>query len=54
MDIYIHNILEKVMKALPQVVYVIVGALLIFFVLVVLVPLIQLYMGSFMFSAYGF
>ena len=53
MDIDIDNIMEKVMKALPQVVYAIVGAVLIFFVLVVLVPCIQVYMGNFLFSAYG-
>ena len=53
MDIDIDNIMEKVMKALPQVVYAIVGIVLIFFVLVVLVPCIQVYMGNFLFSAYG-
>ena len=53
MDIDIDNIMGKVMKALPQVVYAIVGVVLIFFVLVVLVPCIQVYMGNFLFSAYG-
>ena len=53
MDIDINNIMTKIMKTLPQVVYVIVGAVLIFFVLVVLVPCIQVYMGNFLFSAYG-
>lgn len=53
MDIDIDNIMNKIMKALPQVVYAIVGAVLIFFVLVVLVPCIQVYMGNFLFSAYG-
>lgn len=53
MEIDINNILNKVMKALPQIVYAIVGAVLIFFVLVVLVPCIQVYMGNFLFSAYG-
>jgi type IV pilus assembly protein PilC len=53
MDIDIDNIMQKVMKALPQVVYAIVGVVLIFFVLVVLVPCIQVYMGNFLFSAYG-
>ena len=52
MQIDIDNIMEKIMKALPQIVYSIVGVVLIFFVLVVLVPLIQVYMGSFLFSAY--
>ena len=53
MQIDIDNIMEKIMKALPQVVYAIVGVVLIFFVLVVLVPCIQVYMGNFLFSAYG-
>ena len=45
--------LDKIMKVLPQVVYAIVGVLLIFFVIVVLVPIVQVYMGNFLFSAYG-
>ena len=53
MQIGIDNIMEKIMKVLPQVVYAIVGVVLIFFVLVVLVPCIQVYMGNFLFSAYG-
>lgn len=53
MQIDIDNIMGKIVKALPQVVYAIVGAVLIFFVLVVLVPCIQVYMGNFLFSAYG-
>lgn len=53
MQIDIENIMEKIMKALPQVVYAIVGVVLIFFVLVVLVPCIQVYMGNFLFSAVG-
>lgn len=53
MQIDIDNIMQKIMKALPQVVYAIVGVVLIFFVLVVLVPCIQVYMGNFLFSAYG-
>ena len=54
MDMDINNSLDKIMKTLPQIVYSIVGIVLIFFVIVVLVPVIQLYMGNFMFSAYGF
>lgn len=54
MDIDINNIIDNIMKVLPQVVYSIVGVVLIFFVLVVLAPCIQLYMGNFLFSAYGF
>ncbi len=49
----IDNILEKIVKVLPEVSYAVVGVVLIFFVLVVLVPCINVYMGGFMFSAYG-
>ena len=52
MEIDIKNLLDKAMKALPQVVYAIVGAFLIFFVLVVLVPCIEVYMGGFLISAF--
>ena len=53
MEIDINNIMEKIMKVLPQIVYAIVGAVLIFFVLVVLVPCVEVYMGNFLLSAYG-
>lgn len=53
MEIDIDNILDKIMKVLPQLVYSIVGIVLIFFVLVVLVPILEVYMGNFMFSAAG-
>ena len=53
MEIDIDNIMRKIMQVLPQVVYAIVGVVLIFFVLVVLVHCIQVYMGNFLFSAYG-
>lgn len=53
LKIDIDHILEKIMKVMPQVVYIIVGIVLIFFVLVVLVPIIQVYMGTFLFSAAG-
>lgn len=52
MDLDIDIQLERIMKVLPQIVYVIVGVVLIFFVVVVLVPCIQVYMGGFLFSAY--
>ena len=52
MQIDINDIMDKIMKALPQVVYSIVGVVLIFFVIVVLVPCISVYMGGFLFSAY--
>lgn len=53
MEIDINNILEKIMKVLPEVVYSIVGVVLIFFVLVVLVPILETYMGNFLFDAAG-
>ena len=53
MEIDIDNTLQKITKTLPQVMYLIVGVVLIFVVLVVLVPCIQVYMGNFLFSAYG-
>lgn len=51
-DAEIDMTLEKVMLVLPQIVTAIVGAFLIFFVIVVLVPMIQVYMGNFLISAY--
>lgn len=53
MDIDIDNIMQKIMKVLPEVVYLIVGIVLIFFVLVVLAPCIEVYMGGWLFSAAG-
>ena len=53
MDIDIKNTMDNIMAILPQVVYSIVGALLIFVVIVVLVPCIYAYMGNFLFSAAG-
>lgn len=52
MQIDIDNIMKKIIKVLPQIVYAIAGVMLIFVTIVVLVPMIQMYMGSWMFSAY--
>ena len=52
MEIDIDNTLEAIMKTLPQVMYSIVGIVLIFFVVVVVVPMVQVYMGNFLFDAY--
>ncbi len=52
MEIDIDNTMEAIMKTLPQVMYAIVGIVLIFFVIVVVVPMIQVYMGTFLFDAY--
>ena len=51
MEIDIDNTMQKIMKVLPELVYSIVGVVLIFFVLVVLVPCIEVYMGGFLFDA---
>lgn len=53
MEMDIDNIMNKIMKVLPEFVYLIVGIVLIFFVLVVLVPCVEVYMGDFLFSAAG-
>jgi len=53
MQVEIDNQIEVIIKVLPEVSYAFVGAMLIFFVLVVLVPCIQVYMGNFFFSAAG-
>lgn len=52
MDIDIDNTLNRIMKILPEIAGGLVGVVLIFFVLVVLVPVVQIYMGGFLFSAY--
>lgn len=52
MEIDIDNTIEAIMKTLPQVMYTIVGIVLIFFVVVVVVPMVQVYMGNFLFDAY--
>ena len=52
MDQDIDNTMEKIIKILPEVSYAVVGVVLIFFVVVVLVPCIEVYMGGFLFEAY--
>ena len=49
----INNTLEKIVKVLPEVAYIFVGVVLIFFVVAVLVPCISLYMGDWLFDAYA-
>ncbi len=53
MDIDIKNTMDTIMATLPQLVYSIVGVIIIFVTIVVLVPCIQVYMGTFLFSAAG-
>ena len=52
MEIDINHTIEKITAVLPQIMYSIVGVVLIFFVLVVLVPMIEVYFGNFLFDAY--
>ncbi len=52
MDQDINESLNKIMKVLPEISYLFVGILLIFLVVVVLVPCIQLYMGNWLIDAY--
>ena len=51
MEIDINNKMQKVMSVLPQIVYAIVGAALIFLVIVIIVPCVQLYMGDWLFDS---
>ncbi len=53
MNIDIDNTIQKIVKVLPELMYSVIGVLIIFITLVVLVPCIQVYMGGFMFSAAG-
>ena len=52
MDVDIQNSLNRIMKVLPEISYSIVGILLIFLVVVVLVPCIQMYMSNWLIDAY--
>ena len=45
--------MQKIIKVLPEAVYLVVGVVLIFFVLVVLAPCIEMYMGGWLFDAAG-
>lgn len=54
MDMDIDVILGRIVKVLPQLMYSIIGIMLIFITVVVLVPCLQVYMGTFLFSAAGF
>ena len=54
MDMDIDQIIERIVKILPQILYSIIGVVIILITIVVLVPCIHVYMGSFLFSAAGF
>ena len=51
MDMDINNLIKKLMSVLPQIVYSIVGIFLIFLVVVIIVPCVQLYMGTWIFES---
>lgn len=53
MNMDIDNTVNKIVKVLPQILYGIVGVMIIFVTIVVLVPCITMYMGGWMFSAAG-
>ena len=53
MNMDINNTINNIVKVLPQILYGIVGVLIIFVTIVVLVPCITMYMGGWMFSAAG-
>ena len=52
MEMDINNTLTRITKILPQIMYSVVGVMLIFFVVIVLVPMIQVYFGNFLFDMY--
>ena len=51
MEIDIENLMRKIMAVLPQIIYSIVGIFLIFLVVVIIVPCIQMYMGGWLFDS---
>ena len=54
MDMDIDQIIDKIVKILPQILYSVIGVVIILITVVVLVPCIHVYMGTFLFSAAGF
>lgn len=52
MQVDIDNIMQKIIKVLPQIVSIFVGVVLIFVVIVVIVPLMEVYMGGWMLEGY--
>lgn len=45
--------MENTIRVLPEISYSLVGIVLIAFVVIIMVPLMEVYMGSFLFEAYG-
>ena len=46
----INEAIDKTVKALPDIMYVFIGIVLVFFVITVMMPLIDVYMGGFLFE----
>ena len=46
----INEAIEATVKALPEIMYVFIGIVLVFFVITVMMPLIDVYMGGFLFD----
>lgn len=46
----IEESIQKTIKVLPEITYVFIGIILVFFVITVMVPLIDVYMGGFLFE----
>lgn len=51
MEIDIDNLMKKIMAVLPQIIYSVVGIFLIFLVVVIIVPCIEMYMGGWLFDS---
>ena len=49
----IDETIEKTVKALPEIMYVFIGIILVLFVITIMVPLIDVYMGTFLFDMQG-
>lgn len=49
----INVVLDRIVKVLPQILYSIIGVMIIFITIVVLVPCISVYMGNFLWPAAG-
>ena len=48
-DTEIDETIEKTVKALPEVTYIFIGIVLVIFVITIMVPMMEVYMGSFLF-----
>ena len=46
----IDEAIAKTVKALPEIMYIFIGVILIFFVITIMVPLMEVYMGNFLFD----